>query len=534
MSSETSDTGDESEGAGDWSGSLGSGGGRMPIVEYLVDKHAVFLRLALDVLMDEEARLGIHLPVGEIAARVAAAHAASGRGGDIPLMENLLAELYRNGNVDRIQNTRRKDTVQEYLRRDHLYQLTPQGAQIHREVVRIDREMGTTGSLQASMLPAVLQALDELTALLDRPHFDPAVAYAAYHRLTRGFFDLSENAKLFVQGLNRSLEVDGELQVEAFLAYKDVVVSYLRTFIVSLERHTPRIAHGIGQAEQAGLFAWFGDLAAVDAGPVLGRSREDVVERERRRMVEQWSGLRSWFHGDEDRPPVTDILQERAAEAVSQIMQIVQQLNDRRFRRVNRIADLTTLARWFENAPDQRAVSGLWRAAFGMNPARHLGHPHPLDDDADHLPDATWWNDSPAPVSARLRQHGPRASTGAPPAIADTRAAKRSLADRQARHHEARATAEDALIARGPTRLSALVTLPAGEAALLLRCLTIALSARRGEDGLRRARTSDGRLLVVLAPPARPADSARIGTPDGQLALQDFEITVSSLAGASA
>ncbi|MET7944138.1 TIGR02677 family protein [Streptomyces sp. NPDC005302] len=508
------------------------GDGQMPLVLYLVLKNARYYRLIVDVLMEEEARLGIHLPVAVIDERVRAQLAASGHTGHLPPVETLLADLYANGNVDRIYSTRRKNTVQEYMRKDHYYQLTPQGAQLHREVLRIDRELGTAGALQSAMLPAVLQALDELTALLAREPFDPSRTYAAYRRLTSGFSDLSENAKLFVQGLNRSLETNGTLQIDAFLAYKDVVVRYLNTFTIILERYTPHITAGIEAAEQAGLNERFAELAAVDASPVLGQSPEALTTRHSQDLARQWQGLRSWFHGDAERLPVTEILQERAAEAVSQIMQIVQQINDRRFRRVNRAADLTTLARWFDNAPTEQDTSTLWRAAFGMNPARHLGQTHPLDDDTDHLPRATWWNDTPAPVSARVRHHGPRAAAGAPPRIADTRAAKRHLAARRAQNQQTRNDAENALAARGAMRLSALPDLPEPEAVLLLACLTTGLSARPGKDGIRRARSRDGRLLIVLAPPATPTAAATLTLPHGQLAVADFELTIQPRTGA--
>lgn len=508
--------------------------GQVAVVAYLVHKQARYYIHVLDVLTEEESRLGGYLSVQVIAERVQAAIADDLTPADPLRIEALLSDLYRWGNVDRIYSRRRKSTVQDYMRKDHYYQLTAQGAQVHREIIRITREVGTAGALQSSMLPGVLQALDELTLHLTRSPFDAARANAAYRRVTSGFSELSENAKLFVQGLNRSLETDGELELEAFLAYKDVVVRYLNSFTLSLSRHAPRITEAIQAAEQAGIAQRFTALAEVDAGPVLGRGREDIVTAESERLAQQWSGLRSWFHGDHERLPVADILQERAAEAVSQIMQIVQQINDRRFRRINRIADLTTLARWFDSAPNSQQVSSLWQRAFGLRPARHLGTPHAEDADADHRPHTSWWHDTPAPVAVRLRHQGPRAATGAPPRIPDPRAAKRRLAARQTQHDLARTTAEQSLIARGPTRLSALARLSVDEADLLLTCLTTVLSARPGPDGLKHARSRDGRLAITLAPPAGTHDSATVDLPPGRLALQNFEITVRLHTGAAA
>ncbi|MFJ8969997.1 TIGR02677 family protein [Streptomyces anulatus] len=521
------------EGAEPASSSIDPEAGQIALVAYLVNKRARSYIHILDVLLEEESRLGGYLSVPVIADRIQAVP----NDPDLPdplRLEALLTDLHRWGNVDRIYSRRRKSTVHDYMRKDHYYQLTAQGAQVHREIIRITQEVGVTGALQSSMLPAVLQALDELTGHLTRSPFDAARANATYRRLTSGFSELSENAKLFVQGLNRSLETDGELQLEAFLAYKDVVVRYLNSFTLALSRHAPRITTAIETAEQAGITDRFTALAAVDASPVLGRGSNEIIAVESERLAQQWSGLRSWFHGDHERLPVADILQERAAEAVSQIMQIVQQINDRRFRRINRVADLTTLARWFENAPNPQQVSGLWQRAFGLKPARHLGFPHQEDDDSDHRPHVSWWHDSPAPVAMRLRHQGPRAGTGAPPRIPDPRAVKRRLSARQTQRDQARTTAEQSLIARGPTRLSALGELSADEADLFLTYLTTVLSARPASDGVKHARSRDGRLAITLAPPASRHDATTVDLPPGRLGLQDFQITVSLRTGASA
>ncbi|WP_327074087.1 DUF2397 domain-containing protein [Kitasatospora purpeofusca] len=45
-------------------------GGQMKIAAYLTHENALYYRVILDVLLEEEARLGIHLSTAEIAHRV--------------------------------------------------------------------------------------------------------------------------------------------------------------------------------------------------------------------------------------------------------------------------------------------------------------------------------------------------------------------------------------------------------------------------------------------------------------------------------
>jgi uncharacterized protein (TIGR02677 family) len=504
--------------------------GRMPIVEYLVNDKAFHHRIVLDVLLLEESHLGIHLPTREIARRVDETLAES----ELPpigeaAVEDLLTFLHGRGNVDRIHNTRRFSTASDFLRRDYLYQLTPEGAQVHRHMTWISSEMRMSGALQSSMLPEVLDALAYLVGALEQVPIDLEAVDRNFHRLTSGFTKLSENAKLFVQGLNRSLAFEEELVIEAFLAYKQVVVGYLQTFIVALDRYGPRISGLIAQAEHAGVLDVLPQIAKRSPTPILGVPLEDVIEQEIRTLAAQWAGIRSWFFESQDRPPVAYTLQDRASDAVNHIVLTVRQINEQRYRRANRSADLVTLASWFGGTEDQRERAALWRTAFGMYSARHLGTTRPLEADEDHAPELSWWDSSPAPVSAALRGSGPRTTSGSPPSVGDPRKAKSRLAGRRRLHIQAADAAERSFAARGRFRLSDLEGLTPPEADVLLSCLDSTLAVKPGPDGVRRTTTGDGRMRLELAPPEE-GSRASISMRGGILQIEDFELFVCILA----
>ncbi|MCT9934526.1 TIGR02677 family protein [Planotetraspora sp. A-T 1434] len=507
-------------------------GHQMPIVTYLTGSYAVFYRLVLDVLLEEESRLGIHLSTAEIDQRVRAKLAEAPQlVAELPSMDGLLESLYGWRNVDRIYNMRRSGSAQEFLHKDFLYQLTSAGAQVHRMLMAIDQEMGTAGSLQASTLPEVLDALRALARAAEEKPADLAGCARAFQRLVRGFLDLSENAKLFVQGLNRSLVVEGEAEIEAFLAYKEVIVGYLQTFIVALSRYAPQITGLIAQVEDRGIAGLLPRIADMEAPPQRGRSHEEIVAREVARMEGQWVGLRSWFYETAERPAVTQTLQERASDAVNQILLTIRQINDQRFRKVDRAADLVAMASWFDQMDDalREDVAGLWRAAFGLHGARHLGVLRPLEDDEDVLEQVSWWDGRPAPISAAYRATGPRTRPGPVPRVRRSRRAKSMLAAQQGRQQQEETNAERSLAARSPVRLSALGTLSEAEAEVLLRCLDTALSVRPDRTGTHRAQTSDGRLLVVLLPVGGQRGEggiAAVGLRGGRVSMEDMELTL--------
>lgn len=505
--------------------------GRMREVSYLVSTHAPFYRLVLDVLLDEERRLGLHLPTELVAERFHARLATHDTSGSTPPdVAAMLAQLHIWGNVDRTHNTHRKGTYQEYLRKDYLYQLTPAGTQIHEHLSRIDAELGTAGALQSSLLPEVLTALHELHRCLGastgqgrRPRAGARDVYRALQRVYHAFEPMSGDAKQFIQGLNRALDVDTTLNEEVFLAYKQVVVEYLQTFVLALMRYTEPITTTITEIEAAGLTERFTDVARVEAAPQFGVDFEHVVLADGKRLEEQWRGLRRWFFGDHDRPAVATTLQDRAVDAVNRIVTIVRRLNEQRFHRIDRKADLLTLARWFSGMDDSEQRARLWREAFGLYSARHLGVPHDPTLGFEVRPRQSWWETPPAPVDVRIRVQGPRATRGRPQSVADPRAAKARLAAQRREQDQALEAAVRLLTDRGPVRLSALPALSRTQFQFVLRCLHMALASTT-----RTARSSDGRFEVKLTYEGPPAVVV-LHTEDGRLSVIDYELTVRDL-----
>jgi len=83
---------------------------------YLASKNAAYYRTVLDVLVEEESRLGLHLSTSEIHRRCADQLAAVVKTYvGFPDVGPLLDQLHKWGNVDRIANTQRKGSVQEFF-----------------------------------------------------------------------------------------------------------------------------------------------------------------------------------------------------------------------------------------------------------------------------------------------------------------------------------------------------------------------------------------------------------------------------------
>jgi len=158
------------------------------------------------------------------------------------------------------------------------------------------------------------------------------------------------------------------------------------------------------------------------------------------------------------------------------------------------------LARWFAEAPDDEAAHRLWRAAFGLCPARHLSVTSETADAWHDLGNGTAWADAPPiHISPQLRKTGVYERRGQPNRVRD-RSADRDLLRRQADREAAEtAAARRRLRTDGPTLLSDLGVLDPRAFRLFLALLGDALATRKPGETEVKTVTSDGTLEVRLS-----------------------------------
>ena len=99
--------------------------------------------------------------------------------------------------------------------------------------------------------------------------------------------------------------------------------------------------------------------------------------------------------------------------AIKQLIDAVGLLNERRSGRSDRSADFRALARWFAEAPDDAAAHRLWRAAFGLCPARHLSVTGDTADAWENVPAGTPWRRGAARSGSRRSSGRPGPTSGA-------------------------------------------------------------------------------------------------------------------------
>ena len=466
-----------------------------------------------------------------------------------------LEQLESWGNLDADADTGRVTTVEDFHRARYLYQLTHHGQAAAAAIAAYEQALGHRGQLQAVALEDIAEQLASLLVLGRNPDPDPAKAHLALLGLVDRFTSLADNAEAFMASLRRTIDFqDGD--EEAFIAYKDRLIGYIERFIADLANRGAQIADLLGQlnaSDMSRLLVLASRREAADAVPGGEEPVEDTEAADTDEALtavtsaaasalsaweNRWRGLTDWFISrDAQHPSQAKLLRTSAVSAITNLVNTVSTLNERRGGRVDRSADFRALARFFAEAPCDEDAHRLWRAAFALTPARHLSVDAETEESWSReqlAPNTPWEQAPPLQISPRLRETGSYERRGSPNKVADRSAARALLAEQAELEAAQTAAARSRLATDGPTLLSEL----AGSAGLdrqafrlFLAVLGDALAARMPGESQCSATTGDGTMEVRLKL-VDESEIIDIPTEDGVLTGPEHTIEILDLAPA--
>src|SRR3984885_10258965 len=344
-------------------------------------------RRLLGVFARAKERFIVHLRPEDVAAELRA-------DADDQLTE-ALDQLAKWGNLRADVDTSRVTTVEDFHRKRSLYQLTAEGQAAEQAIEFYADAVGRPGQLQSVALPVIAGQLQGLLALATESDPDPAKTHLLLLSVAERFSSLADNAQAFMSALRRAIDFsDGD--VDGFLAYKERLIDYINRFIADLANSGAQIAVLLGDLEAVGhdrLLELAARREAADAIPEGEDTAESLSKAEKHALHAwriRWRGLVVWFtSGNAAHPSQARLLRQAHVTAIKQLIDAVGLLNERRSGRSDRSADFRALARWFAEAPDEDAAHRLWRAAFGLCPARHLSVTGETADAWQDLPAGT-------------------------------------------------------------------------------------------------------------------------------------------------
>lgn len=439
-----------------------------------------------------------------------------------------LEQLATWGNLESQPDMARVSTLNDYYRARFLYRLSRGGEAVEASLETFSQHMRHRAELQTVALEDIdsrLQALQRLLADASTgAKLDVAKAHEILRDLVRVFEDLTANAQAFMAGVARSLELQ-QADATALVSYKRRLIDYLERFMGDLIRRSDAIArvlHTLADGIQD-VLQHVAEREARDAAPGDADERAGETQRRLATWRERWQGLSGWFlsHGNE--PPQAELLRARARAAIPQLLGAITAINDRRSGRSDRSADFRILAQWFAACDTDDDAHRLARAAFALNPARHLS----LEVSAERdIPSGTSWLDAPPLfISPRLRQYGEAAPRGRMANVRDRSQERALVAAQLAEEARQIEEARERLATGKPTRLSELGDLDQATFGLFLNLLGEALSDQAHPDEAVERQSGDGLLLLRLEPLATDS-RAEIRTPAGVFSGRDHILTI--------
>jgi uncharacterized protein (TIGR02677 family) len=303
-----------------------------------------------------------------------------------------LAQLVKWNNLIARQDMTNAKTVEEYKKKRFRYQSTPYTIEIERMLVVLEKKVSDTfqGSLERSQFERLLQAIAELQKEMETQlKKSPEEYMRLWEDVFRYFQTIRTSTADYIAYIN-SEHTDQQMQTEAFLVYKNQFTTYLRDFIVSLQKTSLQIGERLHELSPQKLSLFFQKL--IDHRQSIPRL-EDVsssVEEWRTEYEEYWASLRKWFLGSTTQQSELEILQMQTNEMIRRMTRYVQRIGERQQHFRSRKNDYLHLAKWFADSSSLDEAHKISSVVFGAMTIQHLQ----LEEaTTDNLHSDTWDED---------------------------------------------------------------------------------------------------------------------------------------------
>ena len=438
-----------------------------------------------------------------------------------------LSQLAQWGNLESAPDTARVSSIEDFYRARFLYRLSLGGEAVEAALTTFAQVLARRSELQTVALEDVLGQLNALLALAAEAVPDAAKVHGVLRDLVGVFERLADNAQAFMAGVARTIELQ-QADASAVMLFKQRLIDYLQRFVGDLVGRSGAIAQRIAQLNLhiEPLLLLAAQRERRDAAPGDAEAQDDALNLRIASWRERWLGLSRWFISDGHIQAQSELLRAKARSAIPQLLAAVAALNERRSGRSDRSADFRILARWFADTESDADAHRLWRAAFALNPARHLSLLSDPANGVDNVPASTPWANAPAvAIHPRLRERGEIAPRGPPPHVRERGEERAMLALHIAEERMQVEAARAALATGERTRLSDLGRLEPQAFHLFLALLGEALAGQASPDQSVSRQTADGLLQIRLEPMDRHSH-ASIETALGVFSGRDHWLTV--------
>ncbi|MFF2533773.1 TIGR02677 family protein [Brevibacillus sp. NPDC058079] len=318
-------------------------------------------------------------------------------------LEEALRSLERWGNVKVKQDNDTGPTIEEYINKRYLYQITTIGKSIEEFVIKIDEfDESITGSLDSYAFKKLLKALSDFRES-EPEYLSAEYVQVRWNEVFKTFQSLSGNSSSYLALLQSAQEFD-LFKVEYFMNFKDKFIQYLGNFVNELNRQRGRIVRQLKLIDDAHVNKYVEQIVELRK---VNSWFDETFDEERFKLIQRnkWSELKYWFIGRDGEVSEVEMVSKKTKEAVTMISRYANRLSEIQSVVRSRKDDFRTLARWFSETTNVDEAHRIYASAFGVAGSRKIqGDKRIMDSEQEEL----WYQPDREYITPNQTNRGPR------------------------------------------------------------------------------------------------------------------------------
>lgn len=289
----------------------------------------------------------------------------------LDLCQQDLQALVNWGNLTALQDSNKVRTIQDFKNKKFRYQLTEYAVEIERMIIRLEHLEVEGASLEPTLLERIYKQLSEIEIIIHQEQVD---VHGWLTLLMNDFVRLNQNYQDYIKTLN-SARAEELMKSTEFLVYKDKIIMYLRTFIVSMQEKGYLIADILKKINETTLKTIL-DYASLYELSIPRLTTTISYEEVYTNFSEKWQSLYYWFIG-KDGVNEMDRLYDRTDEIIRKITRYAQQISEMLNRGSNRKEQYMHIANVFKQCQSIEKAHCLSAYVFGVSDCLHLARMAP-------------------------------------------------------------------------------------------------------------------------------------------------------------
>ena len=278
-----------------------------------------------------------------------------------------LAALVNWKNLIPIQDTKKALTLEEFKNKKYKYQLSEYSVEIERMVIRLENLFIETTSLEPSLLERIRKNIGKIKEMSQK---EPDIVYSWWMDLSNDFIRLNQNYQDYMRELN-SVKAEEMMKTLQFLAFKDRLTEYLRTFVKSLQMNVTIIEQYLKNLEDTYVYSVLDKVVLYEESiphVEIDITTEQISENVRGRF----ESMKDWFLGRNGMASEAYHIFDLTNETIRKITRYATRISELSHRGANRRQEYYKVAEMFGKCSNISEAHKLSAYVFGIEAPLHL------------------------------------------------------------------------------------------------------------------------------------------------------------------